>query len=93
MLIVSYDTNELTVGKVYAALMIFDYYKQNRAKKLQMQQQQFKDQPGPQNNVGALLEPILCPMQEKSRSMMDCPSDILHPISLSSATLNNGHTL
>lgn len=30
--------NELTVGKVYAALMIFDYYKQNRAKSLQQQQ-------------------------------------------------------
>lgn len=29
--------NELTVGKVYAAHMIFDYYKQNRAKKLQQQ--------------------------------------------------------
>lgn len=29
--------NELTVGKVYAALMIFDYYKQNRAKRLQQQ--------------------------------------------------------
>ncbi|KAL0965374.1 hypothetical protein UPYG_G00280480 [Umbra pygmaea] len=28
---------ELTVGKVYAALMIFDYYKQNRAKKLEQQ--------------------------------------------------------
>ncbi|XP_047674781.1 calcium channel, voltage-dependent, N type, alpha 1B subunit, a isoform X11 [Tachysurus fulvidraco] len=93
LLVTPHKPNELTVGKVYAALMIFDYYKQNRAKKLQMQQQQFKDQPGPQNNVGALLEPILCPMQEKSRSMMDCPSDILHPISLSSATLNNGHTL
>ena len=32
--------NELTVGKVYAALMIFDYYKQNRARRLQQQQQQ-----------------------------------------------------
>uniref|UniRef100_A0A672ZDE2 Voltage-dependent N-type calcium channel subunit alpha n=1 Tax=Sphaeramia orbicularis TaxID=375764 RepID=A0A672ZDE2_9TELE len=29
--------NELTVGKVYAALMIFDYYKQNRAKRLEQQ--------------------------------------------------------
>ncbi|KAK3514059.1 hypothetical protein QTP70_002897 [Hemibagrus guttatus] len=45
------------------------------------------------NNVGALLEPILSPMQEKSRSMMDCPSDLQHPIRPSSATLNNGHTL
>ncbi|TSV94899.1 Voltage-dependent N-type calcium channel subunit alpha-1B [Bagarius yarrelli] len=86
------SANELTVGKVYAALMIFDYYKQNRAKKLQMQQQQSKDQPGPQNNVGALLEPILSPMQEKSRSMMDCPSHLQPSIRPSSATLNNGHT-
>lgn len=37
----------MTVGKVYAALMIFDYYKQNRAKRLQMQQQQSKEQTGP----------------------------------------------
>ena len=29
--------NELTVGKVYAALMIFDYYKQTCAKRLQQQ--------------------------------------------------------
>uniref|UniRef100_A0A8C7KSG9 Voltage-dependent N-type calcium channel subunit alpha n=1 Tax=Oncorhynchus kisutch TaxID=8019 RepID=A0A8C7KSG9_ONCKI len=28
---------QLTVGKVYAALMIFDYYKQNRAKRLEQQ--------------------------------------------------------
>lgn len=34
------SANELTIGKVYAALMIFDYYKQNRAKRLQQQQQQ-----------------------------------------------------
>uniref|UniRef100_A0A4W6G503 Voltage-dependent N-type calcium channel subunit alpha n=1 Tax=Lates calcarifer TaxID=8187 RepID=A0A4W6G503_LATCA len=33
------NANELTVGKVYAALMIFDYYKQNRARRLQQQQQ------------------------------------------------------
>jgi len=43
---VSFAANELTVGKVYAALMIFDYYKQNRAKRLQMQQQQQKEQAG-----------------------------------------------
>uniref|UniRef100_A0A6Q2ZLU3 Voltage-dependent N-type calcium channel subunit alpha n=1 Tax=Esox lucius TaxID=8010 RepID=A0A6Q2ZLU3_ESOLU len=36
--------NELTVGKVYAALMIFDYYKQNRAKRLKEQQQQQQQQ-------------------------------------------------
>ncbi|XP_076140918.1 voltage-dependent N-type calcium channel subunit alpha-1B [Alosa pseudoharengus] len=54
---------ELTVGKVYAALMIFDYYKQNRAKKLQQLQQQ--QQPGVgvgvgiPGKVGALFRPML----------------------------------
>uniref|UniRef100_A0A6Q2XET8 Voltage-dependent N-type calcium channel subunit alpha-1B n=1 Tax=Esox lucius TaxID=8010 RepID=A0A6Q2XET8_ESOLU len=38
LLVTPYKINrELTVGKVYAALMIFDYYKQNRAKKLEQQ--------------------------------------------------------
>lgn len=40
------SANELTVGKVYAALMIFDYFKQNRARQ-QLQQQQ-QNVPGPQ---------------------------------------------
>uniref|UniRef100_A0A4W4G6H3 Voltage-dependent N-type calcium channel subunit alpha n=1 Tax=Electrophorus electricus TaxID=8005 RepID=A0A4W4G6H3_ELEEL len=43
----------LTVGKVYAALMIFDYYKQNRAKQLQQQQ----STGGPK--MGALFKPLL----------------------------------
>uniref|UniRef100_A0A8C2KCU6 Voltage-dependent N-type calcium channel subunit alpha n=1 Tax=Cyprinus carpio TaxID=7962 RepID=A0A8C2KCU6_CYPCA len=47
--------NELTVGKVYAALMIFDYYKQNRAKRLQQQQAA----PGTQSKVGILFRPML----------------------------------
>ena len=42
------SANELTVGKVYAALMIFDYYKQNRARRLQMQQQQQQSASGSQ---------------------------------------------
>ncbi|TKS84186.1 Voltage-dependent N-type calcium channel subunit alpha-1B [Collichthys lucidus] len=47
--------NELTVGKVYAALMIFDYYKQNRAKRLQQQQ----SSGGPQSKLSALFRPVL----------------------------------
>uniref|UniRef100_A0A3Q2QKX1 Calcium channel, voltage-dependent, N type, alpha 1B subunit, a n=1 Tax=Fundulus heteroclitus TaxID=8078 RepID=A0A3Q2QKX1_FUNHE len=38
LLVTPHKPNELTVGKVYAALMIFDYYKQNRARRLQLQQ-------------------------------------------------------
>ncbi|KAI4795143.1 hypothetical protein KUCAC02_031607 [Chaenocephalus aceratus] len=40
LLVTPHTANELTVGKVYAALMIFDYYKQNRALRLRLQQQQ-----------------------------------------------------
>uniref|UniRef100_A0A8C6WX24 Voltage-dependent N-type calcium channel subunit alpha-1B n=1 Tax=Neogobius melanostomus TaxID=47308 RepID=A0A8C6WX24_9GOBI len=35
LLVTPHKYNELTVGKVYAALMIYDYYKQNKLKKLQ----------------------------------------------------------
>uniref|UniRef100_A0A3Q1EXX5 Voltage-dependent calcium channel alpha-1 subunit IQ domain-containing protein n=1 Tax=Acanthochromis polyacanthus TaxID=80966 RepID=A0A3Q1EXX5_9TELE len=35
LLVTPHKHNELTVGKVYAALMIFDYYKQNLARKQQ----------------------------------------------------------
>ncbi|KAM7393228.1 hypothetical protein PAMA_008058 [Pampus argenteus] len=47
--------NELTVGKVYAAFMIFDYYKQNRAKRLQQQ----NASGGTQSKLGALFRPVL----------------------------------
>ncbi|XP_031711449.1 voltage-dependent N-type calcium channel subunit alpha-1B-like isoform X6 [Anarrhichthys ocellatus] len=46
--------NELTVGKVYAALMIFDYYKQTCAKRLQQQHTG-----GHQSKLGALFRPML----------------------------------
>lgn len=42
------SAKELTVGKVYAALMIFDYYKQNRTRRLQLQQQQQQSASGSQ---------------------------------------------
>ncbi|XP_078126806.1 voltage-dependent N-type calcium channel subunit alpha-1B isoform X1 [Sander vitreus] len=47
--------NELTVGKVYAALMIFDYYKHTCAKRLQQQH----STGGPQSKLGALFRPML----------------------------------
>lgn len=46
--LLTFPANELTVGKVYAALMIFDYYKQNRARRLQLQQQQQQNASGTQ---------------------------------------------
>ncbi|XP_068190313.1 voltage-dependent N-type calcium channel subunit alpha-1B-like isoform X2 [Antennarius striatus] len=55
LLVTPHKYNELTVGKVYAAFMIFDYYKQNRAKKLQQQQ----SSGGPQSKLGTLFRPVL----------------------------------
>ncbi|XP_051806602.1 voltage-dependent N-type calcium channel subunit alpha-1B-like isoform X12 [Acanthochromis polyacanthus] len=53
LLVTPHKHNELTVGKVYAALMIFDYYKQNLARK---QQQSASDS---RFKVGALFKPLL----------------------------------
>ncbi|XP_057208019.1 calcium channel, voltage-dependent, N type, alpha 1B subunit, a isoform X1 [Triplophysa rosa] len=89
LLVTPHKPNELTVGKVYAALMIFDYYKQNRAKRLQLQQQQQREQAGPgsQNKVSALLEPILPLTHMQDQTMNSVDSTIP-----SSTTLNNGRT-
>nr|XP_021331853.1 voltage-dependent N-type calcium channel subunit alpha-1B isoform X8 [Danio rerio] len=96
LLVTPHKPNELTVGKVYAALMIFDYYKQNRAKRLQMQQQQLKEQAGPgsQNKVSALLEPILplTHMQDQPVNGVDSASECQAQTRPSSTTLNNGRT-
>ncbi|XP_060927000.1 calcium channel, voltage-dependent, N type, alpha 1B subunit, a [Limanda limanda] len=68
LLVTPHKPNELTVGKVYAALMIFDYYKQNRARKQQQQQ----NASGSLCKVGALFKPLLpvTHMQEKDLPMM-----------------------
>ncbi|KAF5896241.1 voltage-dependent N-type calcium channel subunit alpha-1B-like isoform X3, partial [Clarias magur] len=55
LLVTPHKHNELTVGKVYAALMIFDYYKQNRAKRLQEQQ----PTSGTLSKMGSLFKPML----------------------------------
>ncbi|XP_052334583.1 voltage-dependent N-type calcium channel subunit alpha-1B-like isoform X3 [Oncorhynchus keta] len=103
LLVTPHKPNELTVGKVYAALMIFDYYKQNRAKRLkeQQQQQQQQNAAGSQGKVGALFKPIL-PLtykqdkeKEKAINNMEPPCELLpqpQPQALprpSSTLLNN----
>ncbi|GAA6226504.1 voltage-dependent N-type calcium channel subunit alpha-1B isoform X2 [Lates japonicus] len=106
LLVTPHKSNELTVGKVYAALMIFDYYKQNRARRLQQQQQNTS---GSQCKVGALFKPLLplTHMQEKDLPMMLNsvePPSMLQPQPKSHAksqpqtrpnsnSLNNGGTL
>uniref|UniRef100_A0A8C8MN16 Voltage-dependent N-type calcium channel subunit alpha n=1 Tax=Oncorhynchus tshawytscha TaxID=74940 RepID=A0A8C8MN16_ONCTS len=61
------SANELTVGKVYAALMIFDYYKQNRAKRLKEQQQQQQQQ----NAAGSQVSHTHTHLQEAYISPLD----------------------
>ncbi|XP_031734152.1 voltage-dependent N-type calcium channel subunit alpha-1B-like isoform X1 [Anarrhichthys ocellatus] len=107
LLVTPHKPNELTIGKVYAALMIFDYYKQNRARRLQQQQQQGAS--GSQCKGGALFKPLLplTHMQEKDLPMMLNsvePPSMLQPQPKSHAksqpqtrpssnSLNNGGTL
>ncbi|XP_037548002.1 probable voltage-dependent N-type calcium channel subunit alpha-1B [Nematolebias whitei] len=55
LLVTPHKYNELTVGKVYAAHMIFDFYKQNRAKRLEEQ----NPSGAPQSKLGALFRPVL----------------------------------
>uniref|UniRef100_A0A3Q3J762 Voltage-dependent N-type calcium channel subunit alpha n=1 Tax=Monopterus albus TaxID=43700 RepID=A0A3Q3J762_MONAL len=109
LLVTPHKPNELTVGKVYAALMIFDYYKQNRARRLQLLQQQQQNPSGSQCKVGALFKPLLplTHMQEKDLPMMLNsvePPSMLQPQPKSHAksqqqtrpspnSLNNGGTL
>uniref|UniRef100_A0A4W3HY90 Voltage-dependent N-type calcium channel subunit alpha n=1 Tax=Callorhinchus milii TaxID=7868 RepID=A0A4W3HY90_CALMI len=57
MLVPPHKPTELTVGKVYAALMIFDYYKQNKSKRIQQQQQQ--QQVGGHSIHGCLRDPAV----------------------------------
>ncbi|XP_026102737.1 voltage-dependent N-type calcium channel subunit alpha-1B-like isoform X3 [Carassius auratus] len=94
LLVTPHKPNELTVGKVYAALMIFDYYKQNRAKRLQMQQQREQAGPGSQNKVSALLEPILplTHMQDQTMNSVESASEFQAQTRPSSTMLNNGRT-
>lgn len=33
----SFSASDMTIGKIYAAMMIMDYYKQSKAKKLRQQ--------------------------------------------------------
>ncbi|XP_037835455.1 voltage-dependent N-type calcium channel subunit alpha-1B [Kryptolebias marmoratus] len=55
LLVTPHKYNELTVGKVYAAHMIFDFYKQNQAKRLQEQ----NPSGAAQSKLGALFRPML----------------------------------
>ncbi|XP_066568568.1 calcium channel, voltage-dependent, N type, alpha 1B subunit, a [Amia ocellicauda] len=91
LLVTPHRPNELTVGKVYAALMIFDYYKQNRSKRIQQMQQAAGGMPQ-KHKVSALFTPILplTLMQDQHP-----PASTMKPPSQppSTTSLNNGGAL
>uniref|UniRef100_A0A6Q2XN12 Voltage-dependent N-type calcium channel subunit alpha n=1 Tax=Esox lucius TaxID=8010 RepID=A0A6Q2XN12_ESOLU len=81
LLVTPHKPNELTVGKVYAALMIFDYYKQNRAKRLKEQQQQQQQQNAAGSQVTHTLRATPAQNQHVDSPTLCSPSQI--PLALS----------
>ncbi|XP_023197481.1 voltage-dependent N-type calcium channel subunit alpha-1B-like isoform X20 [Xiphophorus maculatus] len=90
LLVTPHKPNELTVGKVYAALMIFDYLKQSRARRLQQMANS-----DPQCKVEALFKPLL-PLTHMQGSP-SAPQSQQSPESfrqvVSSNSINNGGML
>ncbi|XP_068454963.1 calcium channel, voltage-dependent, N type, alpha 1B subunit, a isoform X14 [Clinocottus analis] len=89
LLVTPHKSNELTVGKVYAALMIFDYYKQNQARKKQQQQQP----PGPSVSQEKDLPMVSNSVKPPSMLQPKPQAEPQPPTRPSSNSLNNGGTL
>uniref|UniRef100_H3A6R0 Voltage-dependent N-type calcium channel subunit alpha n=1 Tax=Latimeria chalumnae TaxID=7897 RepID=H3A6R0_LATCH len=89
LLVPPHRPNELTVGKVYAVLMIFDYYKQNKTKKIQQQQQQ---QGHPQTRTTQLFQRLVTPTQEQLALLQFNNTKTVMP-QQSTTSLNNGGNL
>ncbi|TNM87881.1 hypothetical protein fugu_006102 [Takifugu bimaculatus] len=62
LLVPIHKASDMTIGKIYAAMMIMDYYKQSKAKKLRQQLEEQKHAPMFQRN-GRLLSASGNPMQ------------------------------
>uniref|UniRef100_H2MTV6 Voltage-dependent N-type calcium channel subunit alpha n=1 Tax=Oryzias latipes TaxID=8090 RepID=H2MTV6_ORYLA len=85
LLVTPHKPNELTVGKVYAALMIFDYYKQNRARRLQMLQQ-----PQPSTSSSRVKHPFMLPhTHTQTHHMLGCKAACMQPQKMTDA--HSGH--
>ncbi|RXM97052.1 Voltage-dependent P/Q-type calcium channel subunit alpha-1A [Acipenser ruthenus] len=58
-------TSDLTVGKIYAAMMIMEYYRQSKAKKLQaLREEQRMEPPSPTQDGGQGLNGLPDPQQD-----------------------------
>lgn len=61
LLVPIHKASDMTIGKIYAAMMIMDYYKQSKAKKLRQQLEEQKHAPMFQRmDASSLPQEILC---------------------------------
>ncbi|XP_072294308.1 voltage-dependent R-type calcium channel subunit alpha-1E [Eucyclogobius newberryi] len=61
LLVPIHKASDMTIGKIYAAMMIMDFYKQNKAKKLRQQLEEQKHAPMFQRmDASSLPQEILC---------------------------------
>uniref|UniRef100_A0A8C3VBF2 Voltage-dependent N-type calcium channel subunit alpha n=1 Tax=Catharus ustulatus TaxID=91951 RepID=A0A8C3VBF2_CATUS len=81
------SADEMTVGKVYAALMIFDFYKQNKNSREQVQPPGGLCQPGPVS----LFHPLKATLEQSQPTSFSNAKAFLRQ--KSSASLNNGGAL
>uniref|UniRef100_A0A8C3H500 Voltage-dependent N-type calcium channel subunit alpha n=1 Tax=Corvus moneduloides TaxID=1196302 RepID=A0A8C3H500_CORMO len=81
------SADEMTVGKVYAALMIFDFYKQNKNSREQVQPAGGLCQPGPVS----LFHPLKATLEQTQPAAFSNAKAFLRQ--KSSASLNNGGAL
>ncbi|NXI49911.1 CAC1B protein, partial [Chloroceryle aenea] len=88
LLVPPHKPDEMTVGKVYAALMIFDFYKQNKNSREQVHQPAGGlCQPGPVS----LFHPLKATLEQRQPTAFSNAKAFLRQ--KSSASLNNGGTL
>ncbi|XP_063791946.1 voltage-dependent N-type calcium channel subunit alpha-1B isoform X6 [Pseudophryne corroboree] len=85
LLVPPHKPDEMTVGKVYAALMIFDFYKQNKGNRDQSHQQ-----PGVLSQTGtvSLFQPLKATLEQNLPAPLGNTKMFLRQ--KSSASLNNG---
>ncbi|XP_010138542.1 PREDICTED: voltage-dependent N-type calcium channel subunit alpha-1B-like, partial [Buceros rhinoceros silvestris] len=88
LLVPPHKPDEMTVGKVYAALMIFDFYKQNKNSREQVHQP-----PGGLCQPGSvsLFHPLKATLEQSQPTAFNNAKAF--PRQKSSASLNNGGTL
>uniref|UniRef100_A0A8C9N3P2 Voltage-dependent N-type calcium channel subunit alpha n=1 Tax=Serinus canaria TaxID=9135 RepID=A0A8C9N3P2_SERCA len=87
LLVPPHKPDEMTVGKVYAALMIFDFYKQNKNSREQVQPPGGLCQPGPVS----LFHPLKATLEQTQPAAFSNAKAFLRQ--KSSASLNNGGAL